>query len=176
MKKTSDRILTAIFCDDIRHEVGNKISYMGCYQSELFVPSAPIALTKFCIQATALTPIARPFKSLAFRVILDDETELARLEIPPQALSDGAQVDDPTATRKSVSTALMFAPFFIEKPTSVRLMADTDEGEIVGPRLLIKVMPDLGPTATPVIEEHSPAENTPTKKRSRKSKQAESKA
>lgn len=164
MKKNAERILTAIFCDDIRHEVGNKISYMGCYQSELYVPAAPIALTRFCIQATALTPIARPFKSLTFRVVLDEETELARLEIPPEALSAGSPLEDPSATRKAVSTALMFAPLFIEKPASLRLMADTDEGEIVGPRLLIKVMPELMPAVTPVVEKQGTTESRTSRK------------
>ena len=148
MKKTTDRILTAIFCDDIRHEMGNKMSFMGCYQGELFVPVVPTGLSKLCIFATALTPIERPFKSLTFRIVMDDNVELARLEIPTEAFSAMPDVVDETATRKSVSTALMFSPFIIEKPTSLRLMADTEEGEVIGPRLLIKVA-DIG---TPVVE------------------------
>jgi hypothetical protein len=148
MKKTTDRILTAIFCDDIRHEVGNKMSFMGCYQGELFVPAVPTGLSKLCIFATALTPIERPFKSLTFRIVMDDNVELARLEIPTEAFSAMPDVVDETATRKSVSTALMFSPFIIEKPTSLRLMADTEEGEVIGPRLLIKVA-DI---AVPVVE------------------------
>lgn len=148
MKKTTDRILTAIFCDDIRHEMGNKMSFMGCYQGELFVPAVPTGLSKLCIFATALTPIERPFKSLTFRIVMDDNVELARLEIPEEAFPAMPDVLDETATRKSVSTALMFSPFIIEKPTSLRLMADTEEGEIIGPRLLIKVA-DIG---APVVE------------------------
>jgi hypothetical protein len=141
MKKTTDRILTAIFCDDIRHEVGNKMSFMGCYQSELFVPTTPTGLAKLCIFATAMTPVARPFKSLTFRVMLDEQTELARLDVPSDGLSNAPKILDETVTRISISTALIFSPFIIEKPTSLRLMADTDEGEIVGPRLLIKIRP-----------------------------------
>lgn len=143
MKKTTDRILTAIFCDDIRHEVGNKMSFMGCYQRELFVPAVPTELSKLCIFATALTPIARPFKSLIFRVVSDESVELARLDISAEAFASLPDVQDETATRKQVSTALIFSPFIIEKPTSLRLMADTEEGEIIGPRLLIKVMPEM---------------------------------
>ena len=141
MKKKTDRILTAIYCDDIRHEVGNKMSFMGCYQRELFVPAAPTGLAKLCIFATAMTPVARPFKSLTFRVMQDEKTELARLNIPSDGLSSATTSQDETVTRLLISTALIFSPFIIEKPTSLRLMADTDEGEIVGPRLLIKIHP-----------------------------------
>ena len=167
MKATTDRILTAIYCDDIRHEVGNKMSFMGCYQSELFVPAAPIGLPKLCVYATVLTPLKRPFKSLTLRVVLDEDTELARMEIPSEVLSNLTDVLDSTATRKSISTALMFSPFFIEKASVLRIVADTEEGEIIGPRLLIKIAPDLAtPVSVPPVEP-SPkvATKTPRKKK-----------
>ncbi len=169
MKSTTDRILTAIFCDDVRQEMGNKMSFMGCYQSELNVPTAPIGLAKLCVYATVLTPIARPFKSLTLRVVLDGQTELARMEIPVDALSSYSEVHDETATRSSISTALMFSPFFIEKATSLRLMADTEEGEIVGPRLLIKVAPppDAYSQSTEKLEPKTPsaAKRKPARKK-----------
>jgi hypothetical protein len=168
MKRTTDRILTAVFCDDIRHEIGNKMSFMGVYQGELIVPSTPIALPRLCIFATALTPIERPFKSLTLRVLLNDETELARLEVPHETFADLPDIQDNSATRKQVSTALSFSPFFIEKQTTLRLMADTDEGEIVGPRLLIKT----GPIGLDVASENAlpNLDGSSTKeKRSRKS-------
>ena len=40
------RHLEVIFCDDIREEVGNKISYMGVYSADLTVPVLPIVLNK----------------------------------------------------------------------------------------------------------------------------------
>ncbi len=167
MKKTTDRILTAIFCDDIRHEMGNKMSFMGCYEGQLFVPAVPTGLSKLCIFATALTPIGRPFKSLTFRIVIDDNVELARLEIPTEAFSTMPDVVDETATRKSVSTALIFSPFIIEKPTSLRLMAETEEGEIVGPRLLIKVADMAVPVVQPPINEvgQSKPAKSPRKKK-----------
>ncbi len=171
MKTTTDRILTAIFCDDIRQEMGNKMSFMGCYQSELHVPTSPIGLSKLCIYATVLTPIARPFKSLTLRVVQDGQTELARLEIPADALSTLPEVQDETATRKSISTALMFSPFIIEKPTSLRLMADTEEGEIGGPRLLIKVVP-LPDSISPSTEKSKPKTAQTAKRKSVRKKAA----
>ena len=37
-----------IICDDIRTEVGNKISMMGVYQKDIFVPKFPFILPKLC--------------------------------------------------------------------------------------------------------------------------------
>lgn len=159
MKKQTERVLTAIFCDDIRHEIGNKMSFMGCYQGELFIPAVPTSLSKLCIFATALTPIERPFKNLTFRIVMDDKVELARLEIPNEAFSAIPDVVDETATRKSVSTALMFSPFVIKEPTSLRLVADTEEGEVIGPRLLIKIA-DI---AAQVVEAPTTGQSKPAK-------------
>lgn len=139
MKNNANRYLTVTFCDDIRHEVGNKMSLIGCYQGELIVQSAPTALPKLCALITATAPKGKPFKSLTIRVVKDD-AELARLEIPETGLSEVAQNNvDAAATRKSISTAMMFAPFVIEKPTVLQVLATTEEGEMIGPRLLIKI-------------------------------------
>jgi hypothetical protein len=168
MKKITDRILTAIFCDDIRQELGNKMSFMGCYHGELHVASTPISLSKLCVYATVLTPLDRPFKLLTLRLVLDDQIELARLEVSADALTGHSEHQDQTATRKGFSTALMFSPFFIEKPTSLRLMADTEEGEIVGPRLLIKVVLPTDSVLTTTGESNSDIPQTAKKKLARK--------
>lgn len=149
MKKNDARLITAIFCDDIRSEVGNKLSFMGCYQSELVVQMAPVALPKLCVFASILTPKERPFKSLMLRVVQDDDVELARIDIPEEGLAGSSQIIDETSTRKIVSTAIVFSPFAIEKPTMLRLMATTEEGEITGPRLLIKVATTQEPSIQP---------------------------
>lgn len=170
MKKNDERILTAIFCDDIRHEMGNKLSFMGSYQRDLYVATAPVALPKLCVFASATTPQKKPFKALTLRIVQDDDIELARLEIPPEDLQQAAQIVDPTATRKNISTAIVFSPFFIEKPTSIRLMATTEEGEIVGPRLLIKVAENLAPQqiAEPVQDKKAAAKAVPRKTAAKK--------
>lgn len=149
MKKNADRYLSVIFCDDIRHEVGNKMSLIGCYQGELMVETAPTALPKLCALIAATTPKDKPYKTLTIRVMKDD-AELARLEIPEAGLTEVAQNNiDATATRKSISTALMFAPFVVDKPSVLRVLATTEEGEMIGPRLLIKVQ-SMSATLEPV--------------------------
>jgi len=42
-------IATALFCDDIRFEVGNKLTYVGCYDVEIVLPELPFVLPRFCV-------------------------------------------------------------------------------------------------------------------------------
>lgn len=155
MKKNDDRFITAIFCDDIRHEVGSKLSYMGCYQGEIIVQITPVVLPKLCVSVSVSTPKERPFKSLVIRVIQDDDVELARMDIPNEDLTGItgitglSQISDKTSTRISLNTAIVFSPFVIEKPTMLRLVATTEEGEITGPRVLIKVAATQGVAVQP---------------------------
>jgi len=170
MKKNADRFLTATYCDDIRQELGNKLSLMGCYQGELIVSRVPVALPKLCVYVSVWTPKEQPFKSLMIRIVQGDDVELARIELPETGLAEAAQIRDETATRKAVSTAIAFAPFVIEKSTSLRLVATTEEGEIIGPRLLIKVAPGQVPAVPPT------AESAPPKARAAKKKPAKVRA
>jgi len=38
-----------IFCDDIRQEIGNKVTLVGCYGDELYVPDFPAHIHKLCV-------------------------------------------------------------------------------------------------------------------------------
>lgn len=143
MKATSDRILTAIYCDDIRREIGGKMSFMGCYESQLSVESMPIALPKLCIFATAITPISRPIRSLTFRVMLDEIDEVAQFVVSQDRLAMTQNEQDETITAQNVHAVMMFSPFIVEKPSALRVVAETEEGQIIGPRLLLRVDPSL---------------------------------
>lgn len=165
MKRNIDRFVTGIFCDDIRHEMGNKLSFMGCYQSELIVPSMPTVLSKLCIHVSACTPKPKPFKALTLRLLQDDDKELARIEVPAEGLTDSPQSHDETATRITVSTAIVFSPFVIEKLTSLRLMATTEEGDIVGPRLMIKTLPKQEIEPPPPSQMAKPASQRTSKRK-----------
>ena len=164
MKKNADRFLTATYCDDIRQESGNKLSLMGCYQGELIVSKVPVALPKLCVYASVWTPKEQPFKSLIIRIVQGDDVELARIELPEAGLAEAAQIRDETATKNAVSTAIAFAPFVIEKSTSLRLVATTEEGEIIVPRLLIKVAPGQTLAAPPTLRSAPPKARAAKKK------------
>jgi len=38
-----------ILCDDIREEIGNKLSFMGVYTIDVNIPSEPFVFSQFCM-------------------------------------------------------------------------------------------------------------------------------
>lgn len=136
------RHVEVTYCDDIREEIGNKVSYMGIYSGELFVPSTPIVLPKLCIAVKVVTEMSDPFKGLEVRVLKgEDEAEL---------LSTG-QIPGPTDTSqfKEGSTlmvaqmAFMLAPFEIDGETILRVRVNTEREELKGMALAIRLVPPV---------------------------------
>ena len=140
MKKNADRFVHAIFCDDMRQEMGNKVSFMGCYQGELFVPFAPVMLPKLCVFVTVSTPVARPFTALTIRVDQGGNT-IANIETPSADWAQSIPPASEDATRLLANVGVMVAPFAITEPCEIRVVVTTEEGEMLGPRLRIKVTP-----------------------------------
>jgi hypothetical protein len=65
-------LVSAVWCDDIREEVGNKLSFMGVY-NQVVVASIPSVIPRLAAHMTVFTPIARPVKKLAFKILKSDE-------------------------------------------------------------------------------------------------------
>jgi len=148
MKQNADRFVHAIFCDDIRQEMGNKVSFMGCYQGELFVPFVPLMLPKLCVQVTISTTVERPLKALTVR--LDQgANQLAVIEVPADDFARSMPPAPEDATRWSASVGVMLSPFSITEPGEIRIVVVTEEGEMLGPRLRIKVMPQAEAAVAP---------------------------
>lgn len=148
MKKNADRFIHAIFCDDMRQEIGNKVSFMGCYQSELFVPFVPLMLPKLCVQVTISTTVERSLKALTVR--LDQgANQLAIIEVASDDFSRSMPPAPEDATRLSASVGVMLSPFTITEPGELRVVVITEEGEMLGPRLRIKVMPQADAAVAP---------------------------
>ena len=128
-----DRTLTSIFCDDIRQEVGNKISYIGCYVGQMIVSQFPIVLPKFCVMMGASTPESSPFKQLKFRLLKNDEV-LAEYEAPLDAItaSGPPSVMEGEELRLSFYQVVQIYPLQIDGPCKFRARAITESGEIRG--------------------------------------------
>ena len=68
------RALHSLFCDDIRQEVGNKLSLMGIYNGSMVVPSFPYELPRLFVCMRATASAGEEFKSLTFVVMVNDES------------------------------------------------------------------------------------------------------
>ena len=148
-KQNTDRFVHAIFCDDIRQEVGNKVSLMGCYQGELFVPFVPLTLAKVCVHVTIFTTVERPLKSLTVR-LNQGLNQLAVMDFSGDELARAIPPAPKDSTRLAISVGMILAPFTITEPGELRVMVITEEGEMLGPRLRIKVTPQAEATTAPI--------------------------
>ena len=126
---TESRTALVQFCDDIRQELGNKYSLMGCYGHELIISKIPAALPKLCAQVSILTPFESPFVKLILRAFLDDEL-LSEIPIPEEELARGqAQMKkDPFNHRILLLLNMTFSPLFVEHPSRIRIEAETESG------------------------------------------------
>ncbi len=131
------RTVISQFCDDIRHEVGNKYSLMGCYGNELLVKSLPVLLPKLCVQVHVITPIDKPFSKLIIRALMNDEIiaemNVVSDEIVPQVSSG---IDNPV--RAELSVVMTFSPLPITEPSKLRIEAEADDEILRGGILLFR--------------------------------------
>lgn len=147
---TGHRHLEIIYCDDIREEVGNKVSYMGVYAGEMTVPSVPVMLPKLCLAVKVSTDLADPFQSLEVRVVKgEDEVELLAtgpvpLPYPPPV----SEIEQGTA-RFNAQLAIVLSPFQIDEETVIWVKAITEREELRCDPLRIRVLQSGAPVVSP---------------------------
>lgn len=136
MKMTARHVET-LFCDDIRHETGGKLSFIGVYSGELLVPAFPVMLSKLCLFVKIVTPAEKPLRFLNLRVLKDAETlkEIAYDEKSLAALSDPAE-DMTEEQRKTYvlpyQVMVTFSPMQFDEPCILRVSVRTEDGELRG--------------------------------------------
>ncbi|WNO60859.1 DUF6941 family protein [Rheinheimera sp. MMS21-TC3] len=60
-----------LFCDDIRHEIGGKVSLMGIYGTHLLVPSLPIEISRLVIHFSIELPVNMKPNSIKVNILLN---------------------------------------------------------------------------------------------------------
>ena len=145
-----NRHVFTIFCDDIRQEIGGKLSYIGVYGGQMFVPSFPITLPKLCLAMSMITPVDTPFRKLAMRILKDD-TQLAEGVLDETQLAGTVEASTNVAAdeRKDRILALqsmfVFSPFQLEGPCTLKVRVETESGELRGVGLRIDQAPAPAP-------------------------------
>lgn len=136
------RHVETIFCDDIRHELGGKLSYIGVYSGDLFVPSFPVTLPKLCLSMRIVTPAHEPLRSLTLRVYKDDAVlqEIAVDEQQLIAASDSAENMTEEKWQKA-QFLLVFSPIQFDGPCILRVRVQTENGELRGIALRVDQVP-----------------------------------
>jgi hypothetical protein len=140
------RHVQTIFCDDIRHEVNGKISYIGVYAGTMFVPVFPSTLPKLCIDIKVVSPPDNPIKSLKL-IILCDEKVLQEINLGEDQLSQFFSASNErieNGSREFIQVAnfqLLFSPMQLDAPCTLKVRVHMDEDEYKGLGLSIKEFP-----------------------------------
>ena len=140
------RHVETLFCDDIRHEVGGKLSFIGIYSGGLFVPAFPVTLPKLCLSVKIVTPADEPLRVLNLCVLRDEETlqEIALAEEQLAAASDSAEEITEEQRKERVQMAqfmLVFTPIQFEEPCTLRVRVQTEGGQLRGVALKVDQAP-----------------------------------
>ncbi len=136
------RHVEILFCDDIRHEINGKLSYIGVYSGTLFVPVFPVTLPKLCISVKIVTPANEPLRSLTLRVLKDDEI-LQEIVFDKEQLVSASEVlvelsDEERRLRVQMPQFLLaFSPLHLDKACTLRVRALADHEELRGVGLII---------------------------------------
>lgn len=128
-----------VFCDDVRFEVGNKMSLMGIYQGDIILnTSKPSLLPRFAVALWVISPIDDPVKELTVRILLPpDRKELVKANFTPSGevnYSEGA-------TKRVFFIAIPMSPFPLEDDGFIEVYADTEKGSARAGRLMVRFAP-----------------------------------
>lgn len=140
------RHVETLFCDDIRHEINGKLSYIGVYSGTLFVPVFPVTLPKLCISIKIVTSANEPLRSLTLRVLKDDEI-LQEIVFDKEQLVSASEIlaelsDEERRLRVQMPQFLLaFSPLHLDKACTLRVRALADHEELRGVGLIIDQIP-----------------------------------
>lgn len=140
----AERYVHALWCDDIRQEIGNKPSFMGAYVGGLTVPSLPAILPRLSVYVWAITTIDHPFKKAELRITRDDGFLLAQLAADN---IDQNKIQHPKP-EETTNIQLMFGINLsgIELPENCKyfsISVETESETLEGQKLWVSVDPGL---------------------------------
>ncbi len=114
-----------IFCDDIRQEVGGKISFMGTYRSYIYFPSFPMDIPKFCLFVTYHEAAEGDIPPLELQVYFPDDEEGMPSFIQPHGFPALSGTPPPALVGltplRTMIIPVVFAPFHVEHAGPIRV-------------------------------------------------------
>jgi hypothetical protein len=129
----SEPSLRVLFCDDVRQEVGNKLSYLGVYGGNLVVPAFPTNLVKLCCVFSLNLPSKAAPKSVTFK-LLRDEDVIFEADMPPEHIKslEALAVSGSATQALTTGTVAQFVSFPITHACALKARAIVDGKEIRG--------------------------------------------
>lgn len=137
--------LYGVYCDDIRQEVGNKLTLVGIYSGGelIFHIPFPAVIPKLCVSSTFVYQTNERPREVEFKVTLEGN-EIARAVVQPPAEQQRSifeGVEDGFPSRALIQANFILSPLTLEKESILRLEANVDGTRFFGPRLLLRSQP-----------------------------------
>jgi len=147
------RHLTSLFCDDIRQEIGGKLTFIGVYNNILYIDSFPAAIPRLGVFLKAIAPSEDAFEAIGFKIWLG-ENLVAEVPVRPlQPPLDGTMENIKKSLEKkpeveggsmmSTIAVIMLSPLNIIEPCALRVRAYDGKGnEYAAPALVVMQTPE----------------------------------
>lgn len=134
-EKTKQKIaenIDIIVCDDIRHEMGGKLSFMGVYRRDIVFQSLPGFMSQIAI-AVLLDNIKKPFVRIEAKLKAPNEEEMI-LKAKAEGLRTGA----------NHNLILNYAPFQVSETgvASLKIFLDDSNTPDIKYKFDIKIKQD----------------------------------
>jgi hypothetical protein len=140
----------SLFCDDIRAEVGGKISVMGIYQADMIFPQdPPVALAKFAILVKYYETPGIFTDDVVLKVYFpgdEKDTPTVTFPVPRQSMQMGEpqhEMEEGQERVFNLTMPIVIAPFQVTKCGFLKVRASC--GDVVtnlGSLMLRKIRPD----------------------------------
>lgn len=141
-KAAECRFAYGLFCDDIRLEVGNKVTIVGVYSSDMFLQEIPTFLPRLAVSIFAVTPFDQPVKVAQISVQRGDDVILQAESTIEQAPAAPPSTEGHDAvTRGTLAWHLPLPPMTIGSPCTLRAVVNLDGVEYIAAKLRIGVTP-----------------------------------
>lgn len=149
------RFLVGLYCDDVRVEVGNKLTLVGCYGADLLLNSYPIVLPKLAVYVRAYAPAEKPFQKLILCLRQNDDQVIGELEFPAEQLAESVNLQPPNARWQTIQAVMFASPLLVQTAGFIRIDAETEDGPLIGSKLVIHPMENSPSSEKTGIEGHA---------------------
>lgn len=118
--------VSTIFCDDIRREIGDKYSLMGCYDTRMELDEFPTVLPRLCVVIYAIIQPDAAIENITLWGTIGSDA-LPAYSVPQRDM-EAAQVGRP----RKIITLLTISPLQLMEPSvlTIKMNVDGKEAQI----------------------------------------------
>ena len=129
------RAFHCLFCDDIRHEIGGKISLIGIYNQDIvFNASPPVTWPKLCIHLTIISSLNDFPEHIEISMHGPGHEEIAKMEIKP----DHKPEFSPDAQKALMSIGLQTNTITFSQEGYIEVWVTTEQEKTRAGRLKVR--------------------------------------